>query len=488
MQICLSVLQVGSNMDNILQQFKVIIKSLGPDIWQEFNRQEIRYSNFTKEVSFTRYIGMSEEESYQKELCLLNEALEERVREHRLGYLKVEGLHRQIPVEKAEIYIQMYENRENPQSIFPFRFENSMWERAFRQSYMEMLTLYAEASKHTEPVIIRNFGVKLLYWIDQYFPKLFIETKKMRSFPKLIFCGDIKLQEYIFLYFLVRMGCDVLYLNPQGDAQLGSKQLLEYSYFVDGGERRSGVKLAVFDENRRKQLLHKEAAKEPSRDHTKKPQIDVKDRIQVVIPKKPAKEKREIKKAGEPLDYVELAKKASSVVMIRVYNGNKECIKTGSGVIISHKGYILTNFHVACNGAYYGIQLEEEEHVSYTDELIKYNQDLDLAILRVDRVREPIGVYRGGQELVRGQKVVAIGSPLGLFNTVSDGIVSGFRKLSEVSMIQFTAPISPGSSGGALLNMSGELIGILTAGFDDGQNLNLAVDFHTICSFAGGFL
>ena len=90
--------------------------------------------------------------------------------------------------------------------------------------------------------------------------------------------------------------------------------------------------------------------------------------------------------------------------------------------------------------------------------------------------------------LVRGQKVVAIGSPLGLFNTVSDGIISGFRTVGARTMIQFTAPTSHGSSGGALLDLYGNLIGIITAGFDDGQNLNLAVDYQAILEFSGGLL
>ena len=93
-----------------------------------------------------------------------------------------------------------------------------------------------------------------------------------------------------------------------------------------------------------------------------------------------------------------------------------------------------------------------------------------------------------GMPLSRGQKVVAIGSPLGLFNSISDGIISGFRTFGDMSMIQFTAPTSHGSSGGALLNLYGELIGIITGGFDDGQNINLAVDYKTVRTFAGGFL
>ena len=92
------------------------------------------------------------------------------------------------------------------------------------------------------------------------------------------------------------------------------------------------------------------------------------------------------------------------------------------------------------------------------------------------------------KKLVRGQRVVAIGSPLGLFNSVSDGIISGFRAIEGVDMIQFTAPISNGSSGGAVLNMYGEVIGISTAGFDAGQNINLAVGYEYIRNFVQGFV
>ena len=88
---------------------------------------------------------------------------------------------------------------------------------------------------------------------------------------------------------------------------------------------------------------------------------------------------------------------------------------------------------------------------------------------------------------MRGQKVVAIGSPLGLFNSVSDGIISGFRNINAVDMIQFTAPISHGSSGGAVLNMYGEVIGISTAGIDSGQNINLAIGYENIRMFTTGF-
>ena len=75
-----------------------------------------------------------------------------------------------------------------------------------------------------------------------------------------------------------------------------------------------------------------------------------------------------------------------------------------------------------------------------------------------------------------GQKVIAIGSPQGLENTVSDGILSGVRDYKSIRYLQITAPISPGSSGGPVLNESGKMVGVATFQFEKGQNLNFAVD------------
>lgn len=190
---------------------------------------------------------------------------------------------------------------------------------------------------------------------------------------------------------------------------------------------------------------------------------------------------------GREMKYEELALLASSVVMIAIHDEKGNVIGTGSGIMIGEGGYILTNNHVASGGRFYSVRIEDEEEIYQTDELIKYNPVLDLAIIRINRRLKPIPIYRGKKELVRGQKVVAIGSPLGLFNSVSDGIISGFRVIDGVDMIQFTAPISHGSSGGAVLNMQGEIIGISTAGIDNGQNINLAVGYEYIKIFVQGF-
>lgn len=173
--------------------------------------------------------------------------------------------------------------------------------------------------------------------------------------------------------------------------------------------------------------------------------------------------------------------------MIAVHDRNGETTATGSGIMIGAKGFILTNCHVIRGGQFFSVRIEDDDQVYTTDEIIKYNSTLDLAVLRIQRPLTALPIYDGKKKLVRGQTVVAIGSPLGLFNSVSDGIISGFRQIDNVDMIQFTAPISHGSSGGAVLNLYGEVIGISTAGIDRGQNINLAVGYESIRMFAKGF-
>lgn len=191
--------------------------------------------------------------------------------------------------------------------------------------------------------------------------------------------------------------------------------------------------------------------------------------------------------ARTEMTFEQLAQLASSVVMIMVHDRKGEPFATGSGIMIGRKGYILTNNHVLSDGSYFSVRIENDDNSYRADQIIKYNQVLDLAVIRIDRPLVPLPIYKGPQKLVRGQKVVAIGSPLGLFNSVSDGIIAGFRVLDDVDMIQFTAPTSPGSSGGAVLNMYGEVIGISTAGAPGAQGINWAVGYEFINLFTQGF-
>ncbi len=186
--------------------------------------------------------------------------------------------------------------------------------------------------------------------------------------------------------------------------------------------------------------------------------------------------------------YEELAALAPSVVMIGIHDKTGEMIGSGSGIAISKKGYILTNCHVVSQTGILSVKLENQEKIFAPAEMIKYHSLFDLAIIRIPCELSPLNIYQNAKELVRGQKCVAIGSPLGLFNSVSDGIISGFRKIEHTEFIQFTAPISSGSSGGALLNMYGEVIGMTTSKIGGGENINLAVNYKHILPFVKPFL
>jgi len=102
------------------------------------------------------------------------------------------------------------------------------------------------------------------------------------------------------------------------------------------------------------------------------------------------------------------------------------------------------------------------------------DRSVDLILLKVSTLNKPSIKFATTTVLI-GQKVYVIGSPKGLPATISDGIVSGMRDFEGFKLIQMTAPISPGSSGGPVLNSNGELIGISVSQLKEGQNINFAI-------------
>ena len=148
----------------------------------------------------------------------------------------------------------------------------------------------------------------------------------------------------------------------------------------------------------------------------------------------------------------------------------------GSGVIIdSDEDHvtIITNNHVVQNAAKILVLTDEETELEA--EVLGYDEESDLAFLSVSNENIPAEILSGmkkaklgdSESLKVGEKVLAIGSPLGYKNTVTDGIISGLQRNLNYSdrrlkLIQTNAAINPGNSGGALVNMSGEVIGINT--------------------------
>lgn len=470
--------------------FQTALRTPSGDALEEFMLLNGRYSNFTKQTFFIRYASGQNREADAARLRAWAG------QEGAPGRVFTDGLDAYLSASQVEKYSRLCCGG---QVEFPFRFANPIWQDALEKGFARIVELFQRVSGRREATITRNFTVKILYWMDTYFPKLFVETWKMNRFPKFSCSGKVKLTEYLFFYLLFLLGCDVLYISPEGETALESRELLALSVPVRAApspapvsQPASGRPVSIRHPGRPAPAVPRQPSPTPAASRSSV-SPSAAPRVSISRPVPQASQAPQVPQAAhsasrQPLEFEELSKLAASVVMLKVFDGSGQCFKSGSGVIISDKGYVLTNLHVVSGGRRFGILLEDETDVFYTDELIKYHPDYDLAILRMEKYRAPIPVYRGGQKLVRGQKVVAIGSPLGLFNSVSDGIISGFRELENVTMIQFTAPVSHGSSGGALLNLYGELIGLTTGGYDDGQNLNLAVGCQTILQFAGGLI
>ncbi len=178
------------------------------------------------------------------------------------------------------------------------------------------------------------------------------------------------------------------------------------------------------------------------------------------------------------LSVTEIAKKVESVVYIEVAFGDGKGA-SGSGFIISPDGRIVTNYHVI-DGAESG-KVVLNDGTTFTDiKVLGWDKVGDLAIIKVSGTGLPT-VTMGNSDVAQiGESVVAIGSPLGLQNTVSTGIISARRE----GYLQTTAPISHGSSGGALFNMMGEVIGITSAGMEEGANLGFAIPINDVKSLA----
>ena len=171
------------------------------------------------------------------------------------------------------------------------------------------------------------------------------------------------------------------------------------------------------------------------------------------------------------------AKCSPAVFFVMAYDSQGDAIWSGSGFFIDSTGTAVTNYHVV-DGAYaLKITTSDTQEVYNVLGVCDYNEDEDWAILKINGTGFPYLNLAGSETVVGGATVYAIGSPLRLQNTISQGLISNpaLDIGGAVTYIQTSAPISHGSSGGALLNTYGEVIGITSAGLDEGQNLNLAI-------------
>lgn len=491
-----------------------------------------------RDVYFIRAVGVHP--ALEKEVETIDGELTGRMLAGQCRYHRADRLPALLAVEEINSYTKSYEEWKDcgKKSVgIQVTASNAELGKVLGKACETVLALFRRENPNANETMERNFAVKLLYWFDKIGAGL-VEDWEPRASMKVVLQNITRKQEYFFCYLLTQTGIDVLLLQyradigeelermnlsrkivlgAMGECRISAYDVSKYQRTVVPKTVRSGAGSSVREngaripEDRRnamgsgtaRPVVHlPERGGNASENTSARPVVHLPERRRktsaaagrtsvppsetaarsVCLPERPrGTGKRE-------LGFEELAMYASSVVMIVIHDQNGKVKGSGSGIMIGKDGYILTNNHVASGGRFYSVRIEEDEQVYTTDEVIKYNSVLDLAVLRIRRKLNPIPVYSGKKGLVRGQKVVAIGSPLGLFNSVSDGIISGFRQVDGVDMIQFTAPISHGSSGGAVLNMYGEVIGISTAGIDSGQNINLAVGYESIRPFIQGLV
>ena len=162
----------------------------------------------------------------------------------------------------------------------------------------------------------------------------------------------------------------------------------------------------------------------------------------------------------------------------------------GSGVIISQDGYIITCAHVVSGANNITVQLADGTEYSAT--IVGQDSTSDVAVLKIEATGLTPAVIGDSDSLAVGETTIAVGNPLGtLSNTVTNGIVSALNREvtvqgNDMNLIQTSASISPGNSGGGLFNANGELIGIVNAksSSSDAEGLGFAIPINTAMEMA----
>lgn len=171
-------------------------------------------------------------------------------------------------------------------------------------------------------------------------------------------------------------------------------------------------------------------------------------------------------------------KHSRSVTVVLGFDGGNNQVIQGSGVVIQPQR-VITNCHVVRNADSVKVWQASRTYAARF-EFGDTDPTRDLCQIFVPELNAPAVTLGNSRNLRVGRRVFALGAPLGLDLTLSEGIVSGLRPHQDAAFIQVTAPISPGSSGGALFDEAGELVGITTFGALMGQNVNFAVPVEWI--------
>jgi S1-C subfamily serine protease len=183
-----------------------------------------------------------------------------------------------------------------------------------------------------------------------------------------------------------------------------------------------------------------------------------------------------------------ITKQIPAVTTLYIYDRMNKLTAQGSGFLLDSEGLGVTNFHVL-KGAYRAEARLGDERLYEILNVVDFDEEKDVLVFRIGRIiggsiqlahdlpHLALGSSRG---LEVGDRIAIISSPEGLTNTVTDGLVSAIRGEGSERLLQITAPISPGSSGGPVFDLKGEVVGIATLQLRGGQNLNFAIPAEVI--------
>jgi hypothetical protein len=188
-----------------------------------------------------------------------------------------------------------------------------------------------------------------------------------------------------------------------------------------------------------------------------------------------------VSEAQAQSDWIEKVSNKSlpSVVTITAFNGKGEKLGLGSGFIIAEDGVLVTNYHVIKEASTAEVR-NRSIGKYFVYGVLTANRQMDYAVLKIRAQNLPTIKIGDSSKTRLGEGIVAIGNPKGLDGTISTGVISQFRNEGRFAMLQISAPIYPGNSGGPLLNKYGEVIGLVSARLGDNATLGFALPINYV--------
>ena len=164
----------------------------------------------------------------------------------------------------------------------------------------------------------------------------------------------------------------------------------------------------------------------------------------------------------------------ASVVLVSTADGSGKPLAFGSGFVVE-EGVVVTNLHVLKGASTATVRLVGDRATATVEGVLAIDEKVDLVLLAAEKLSAAPMRLREGEDAAIGDEIFVVGNPKDLEGTFSTGVVSGKRVLGDVRMLQITAPISDGSSGGPVLDREARVVGVASSSLRDGQNLNFAV-------------